>query len=134
MSLDNYLEQRGVRIMEGYSQQVPGQVSDLIELTKSNCPINVMEIGFNSGFSTLLMLISNTNMHITCFDLGEHSYTLPCYEKIKETFGDRISIVIGDSTKTLQDFSGIFSTQKNNTCWYKKNLWWYSKVDGVTMP
>jgi hypothetical protein len=69
---------------------------------------NVMEIGFNSGFSTLLMLISNTNMHITCFDLGEHSYTLPCYKKIKETFGDRISIVIGDSTKTLQDFSGIF--------------------------
>ena len=63
---------------------------------------NVMEIGFNSGFSALLMLISNPNMRISCFDLGEHRYTIPCYEKIKETFGDRINITIGDSTKTLQ--------------------------------
>ena len=63
---------------------------------------NVMEIGFNSGFSTLLMLLSNDNMCINCFDLGEHTYLIPCYEKLKETFGDRINITIGDSTKTLQ--------------------------------
>jgi len=61
-----------------------------------------MEIGFNSGFSALLMLISNPNIHIDCFDLGEHSYTIPCYKKIKEVFGDRINITIGDSVKTLQ--------------------------------
>jgi predicted O-methyltransferase YrrM len=60
-----------------------------------------MEIGFNSGFSTLLMLISNPNVCISCFDLGEHKYTMSCYEKLKETFGDRINITIGDSTKTL---------------------------------
>lgn len=41
---------------------------------------NVMEIGFNSGFSTLLMLLSNSNINITCFDLGKHKYTIPCYE------------------------------------------------------
>jgi predicted O-methyltransferase YrrM len=63
---------------------------------------NVMEIGFNSGFSALLMLLSNPNIHITCFDLGEHRYTLPCYEKLKETFGNRINLIIGDSMKTLQ--------------------------------
>lgn len=66
---------------------------------------DVMEIGFNSGFSTLLMLISNPNIHISCFDLGEHKYTIPCYEKLKETFGDRINITIGDSTKTLQNIN-----------------------------
>lgn len=66
---------------------------------------NVMEIGFNSGFSTLLMLISNTSIQISCFDLGEHKYTIPCYEKLKETFGDRINITIGDSTKTLQNIN-----------------------------
>jgi predicted O-methyltransferase YrrM len=60
-----------------------------------------MEIGFNSGFSALLMLISNPNIHIECFDLGEHRYTLPCYNKLKEVFGDRITITIGDSTQTL---------------------------------
>jgi predicted O-methyltransferase YrrM len=69
---------------------------------------NVMEIGFNSGFSTLLMLLTNPNMRITCFDLGEHKYTLPCYEKIKETFGDRIEIIIGDSMKTLQDVTDVY--------------------------
>lgn len=60
-----------------------------------------MEIGFNSGFSALLMLISNPNIHIECFDLGEHKYTMPCYNKIKEFFGDRINITLGDSGKTL---------------------------------
>ena len=62
---------------------------------------NVMEIGFNAGFSTLLMLISNPKLHITCFDLGEHSYVLPCFEQLKKTFGDRVELILGDSTKTL---------------------------------
>ena len=69
---------------------------------------NVMEIGFNAGFSTLLMLFTNHNINITCFDLGEHKYTIPCYEKLKETFGDRINIIIGDSTKTLQNVTDIY--------------------------
>ena len=69
---------------------------------------NVMEIGFNSGFSTLLMLITNKNICISCFDLGEHKYTMPCYEKLKETFGDRINIIFGDSTKTLQNVNNIY--------------------------
>jgi predicted O-methyltransferase YrrM len=69
---------------------------------------NVIEIGFNSGFSTLLMLLTNPNVHVTCFDLGEHKYVLPCYEKIKETFGHRIDIIIGDSTKTLQDIHDVY--------------------------
>ena len=37
---------------------------------------NIMEIGFNSGFSTLLMLLTNPNICVSCFDLGEHSYTI----------------------------------------------------------
>lgn len=69
---------------------------------------NVMEIGFNSGFSALLMLLSNPNIHITCFDLGEHAYTKPCYMKLKESFKDRLSIVIGDSTKTLQYVDNVY--------------------------
>ena len=69
---------------------------------------NVMEIGFNSGFSTLLMLISNPKLHITCFDLGEHSYVLPCFEQLRKTFGDRIELVLGDSTKTLLTITGEY--------------------------
>ena len=62
---------------------------------------NIMEIGFNSGFSTLLILMSNPNVKITCYDLGEHTYTLPCFNKLKATFGDRIQLIIGDSRDTL---------------------------------
>jgi predicted O-methyltransferase YrrM len=63
---------------------------------------NVCEIGFNAGFSTLLMLICNPNITVKCFDLGIHSYTMPCFQMMTETFGeDRLNIVIGDSTKTL---------------------------------
>jgi predicted O-methyltransferase YrrM len=69
---------------------------------------NVMEIGFNSGFSTLLMLITNPNIRISCFDLGEHKYTMLCYEKLKEFFGDRINITIGDSVQTLENHNAIY--------------------------
>jgi len=69
---------------------------------------DVMEIGFNSGFSTLLMLLSNPTLRITCFDLGEHKYTIPCYEKLKETFGERIQLILGDSTQTLTNVNEIF--------------------------
>jgi predicted O-methyltransferase YrrM len=68
----------------------------------------VMEIGFNSGFSTLLMLLTNPKIYITCFDLGEHKYTMPCFIKLKETFGDRINIIIGDSTETLKNVNDIY--------------------------
>ncbi len=69
---------------------------------------NVIEIGFNSGFSTLLMLLSNPKMHITCFDLAAHRYTMPCYLKLKDIFGDRINIVVGDSTQTLKHITGVY--------------------------
>jgi predicted O-methyltransferase YrrM len=69
---------------------------------------NVMEIGFNSGFSALLMLNSNPTVKLTCFDLGHHKYTLLCYEKMRETFGDRIQLIIGDSAQTLKNVNDRF--------------------------
>jgi predicted O-methyltransferase YrrM len=62
---------------------------------------NVLEIGFNSGFSTLLMLMTNSNVTITCCDLNDHKYTMPCYELLKTKFGNRINFIAGDSSKTL---------------------------------
>ncbi len=68
---------------------------------------NVMEIGFNAGFSTLLMLFTNPNIHVHCFDLGEHKYTLPCFNKIKEYFGNRLEITIGNSVETLMNINCV---------------------------
>jgi hypothetical protein len=68
----------------------------------------VLEIGFNSGFSTLLMLLSNPNIHITCVDINIHPYTVPCYNIIKEYFGDRVNLIIGDSTLVVPTIKDTF--------------------------
>lgn len=69
---------------------------------------NVLEIGFNAGFSALLMLISNPNVKITCVDICCHKYTLLCFNKIKEIFGDRINLLSGSSVDVLPT---LFGTQ-----------------------
>lgn len=50
MPITTFLNSKGFHTFEGYSQQLPEQVTDLISLTnKPN--IKVMEIGFNAGHS-----------------------------------------------------------------------------------
>ena len=63
--------------------------------------IQIVEIGFNAGFSALLCLFADPRVHITCVDIGFHRYTYACYEKMRETFGDRICFFLGDSTHVL---------------------------------
>ncbi len=63
----------------------------------------VLEIGFNAGFSTLLMLMCNKKVRVTCIDICEHAYTYPCYRNIQSVFGDRLELIVGDSRSTLKD-------------------------------
>jgi len=91
-----------------YTDRFLNKTKNISNLVLNTNIKNVMEIGFNSGFSTLLMLISNPNIRISCFDLGEHKYTMPCYKKIKETFGDRVNITLGDSRKTLRNINNTY--------------------------
>jgi len=60
-------------------------------------PIKILEIGFNSGFSALLMLLSHPNAIIECIDIGDHPYVLTCFEELKKHFGHRISLIIENS-------------------------------------
>jgi hypothetical protein len=53
MSITTFLNNRGFYSFEGYSQQVPQQVKDLIT-NKPN--LNMMEIGFNAGHSAEVFL------------------------------------------------------------------------------
>ena len=91
-----------------YTNEFLNKVKNISNLVLNKNIKNVMEIGFNSGFSTLLMLLSNPNMKITCFDLCEHKYTGPCYIKLKEDFGDRITLIIGDSRVTLPKINEVY--------------------------
>ena len=78
----------------------------LFALSKSS----ILEIGFNSGFSTLLMLSANPNLKITSVDAGYHSYVQPCANYLKKIFGDRFTLVIGDSREVLP----IYLCNNNN--------------------
>jgi len=69
---------------------------------------NVLEIGFNAGFSSLLMLMANPNLKVISVDIGMHGYTVPCYNEMKTLFGDRITLVIGDSMVALPPINEKF--------------------------
>ena len=84
-----------------YNDNFTNKQKNLCNLLLNKNIKNVLEIGFNSGFSALLMLMTNSDVKITCCDLNDHKYTMPCYELLKKTFGDRINFITGDSSKTL---------------------------------
>jgi hypothetical protein len=66
----------------------------------------IMEIGFNAGHSTAVMLLANHHSKILHFDLAEHAYGKPCYDYLKSVFGPHrfIDFVAGDSTQTIPSY------------------------------
>lgn len=104
MSITTFLNNRGFHCFEGYSQQIPQQVEDLIFLTnKPN--INVMEIGFNAGHSAEIFLQNNKNLTLTSFDLGAHNYVMAAKEYIDVTYPNRHKLIFGDSRITVPHYS-----------------------------
>jgi hypothetical protein len=73
---------------------------------------NIVEIGFNSGFSALLMLTANPDLKLTSVDICEHKYTQPCFEYLSSMFSGRINLVKGDSTEVL---AGVLEANKDLT-------------------
>eukprot|EP00435_Cladocopium_sp_Y103_P072469 s352_g40.t1 len=61
----------------------------------------VIEIGFNAGHSSLLMLSAHPQLRIIAFDLCEHSYTRPCFNILADAFPGRLQLVPGRSQQTL---------------------------------
>jgi predicted O-methyltransferase YrrM len=104
MSITTFLNNRGFTTFEGYSQQIPQQVVDLIMLTnKPN--INVMEIGFNAGHSAEIFLKNNRSLTLTSFDLGTHNYVAAAKEYIDSTYPNRHKLILGDSRITVPMYS-----------------------------
>ena len=56
-----------------------------------------MEIGFNAGFSALLMLASNPDLKLTCIDICHHRNTKPCFEYLRSVFSERIELIESNS-------------------------------------
>ena len=76
-------------------------------LKVSTLASQILEIGFNAGHSCLFMLMGNPHCTIQVFDLGNHLYSFPCFKYLNEQFPGRLSIVWGDSTKSVKRFAEI---------------------------
>jgi predicted O-methyltransferase YrrM len=103
MSVTSFLNGKGFYSFEGYSQQCPQQVDDLINLVslldKPN--MNVMEIGFNAGHSAEIFLLNNPKLTLTSFDLGQHDYVTCAKEYIDSIYPNRHQLILGDSRITV---------------------------------
>jgi predicted O-methyltransferase YrrM len=60
--------------------------SNIYKLLNDIKPKKVLEIGFNAGFSCLFMKMINPNLDMTCIDLNEHKYVMPCFNRIKQDY------------------------------------------------
>jgi len=102
-SITLFLNSRGFHSFEGYSNEVPLQVTDLINLTnKPN--INVMEIGFNAGHSAEVFFKNNKTLTLTSFDLGGHNYVTTAKEYIDATYPNRHTLILGNSMVNVPTF------------------------------
>jgi hypothetical protein len=60
-----------------------------------------MEIGFNAGHGSAIMLLANPRLTIRAFDTCDLAYVRPCLEFLRAVFGDRIALVEGRSQQTV---------------------------------
>jgi hypothetical protein len=75
------------------------KATELSEFSKNKT--DLLEVGFNSGFSALVFLMSSDILKVTSVDLCGYQYTMPCYEYLKTCFGDRIDLIKGQSEEVL---------------------------------
>jgi len=61
----------------------------------------VVEIGVNAGHSALLTLTANINVTYIGADICHHAYTIPCYQFLKNQYGNRMEFMAGDSADTI---------------------------------
>jgi len=62
---------------------------------------SILEIGFNGGFSSGVLLNTRPDISVVSVDLGAHDYVLPAKTWIDKKFPNRHLLLIGDSTSVL---------------------------------
>lgn len=78
------------------SREMSNKQHNFYHALKDIKPKTILEIGFNAGFSTLLMKMVVPDAEITCLDLNEHAYVVPCFEKISSEFSN-LTLIPGSS-------------------------------------
>ena len=73
--------------------------------------VEVCEVGFNAGHSTLLWLMQDPRVRVRAFDLGIHWYSPHVTGFFDAAFdAGRVEVVFGDSQQTLPAFAAAFNS------------------------
>ena len=94
---------RGYKIEEGSSS--PEELKCLYEIARDQSICHIAEIGFHLGFSTYAFLKAKKENTVVSFDIKVHPFVPAAKNIIDRKFPGRHSIVYGDSTKTVREFS-----------------------------
>jgi predicted O-methyltransferase YrrM len=103
--LSDYLFCRGHVHAEGHIAMFPVATDILRTLVSDHNTIRrVLQIGFNAGHSSHIMLRANPHVHVTSFDLMEHAYAKKAADFLDVLFPGRHTLIPGDSTITVPAF------------------------------
>ena len=90
----------GKHIQEGHSGQFPKEQTVYLKHASRPFVKQICEIGLNGGHSAALWL-SAGNANVLMFDIGTHKYSHIAANILKEKYGDRFTVVFGNSLVTV---------------------------------
>ena len=99
------LFQKQTMNMDGYSKQIKGQVDFLKTSVQNPLIENVMEIGFNGGHSSELFLETNSNIHVTSFDICGYNCVRVGKNFIDKKFPGRHTLIKGNSLESVPEYA-----------------------------
>ena len=101
----------GVRFVDDFDDLLDAKLKCIARLLSNQRIVNIAQLGFGAGMTALTMLLANHRLQLTCFfSEEEHTYALPCYQALKQTFVDRIDLVCEDRIETKSSFDLIHIT------------------------
>ncbi|KAJ1452946.1 hypothetical protein M885DRAFT_619413 [Pelagophyceae sp. CCMP2097] len=74
--------------------------------------VEVCEVGFNMGHSSLVWLMASPRIRVRAWDLGATAYVPFAEKHLRAEFGDRLQLEYGDSTQTLSAFAAEFASEE----------------------
>jgi predicted O-methyltransferase YrrM len=105
MHIIDFLRMNGYTDFEGGSDELEIQQNDLKTLVSRPNVKRILEIGFNTGFSTEIFLSTNPECTVVSFDLCEWDYVKKAKNYIDYKFPHRHTMIFGDSTETVAKYA-----------------------------
>jgi predicted O-methyltransferase YrrM len=111
INLDTYLKMNNVFISEGYitGTQKTGLIQDIQRARETS---KILEIGFNAGHSAEFFLTHTDCKKLVSFDIGTHDYLQFGLEYMQRKYGDRFSLITGDSKITVPEYAAAHPDEK----------------------